>query len=395
MTGLIIILVVLLGISYFLSNRDIFNPALLTSALWLVGILLFLFLPNSLPSLQKQFIFSLELWSLGLVVSSWVTQSCVYSTKEWQCSATVRDLYFWISLLFIPSFLIFVYQAIVYGSSGSVAMDLRLAALGSNDRMGGEVYTPFYYVLWTVTYLLYLIDIDKYHWRRAVILGCLVLLFAIGTMSKALILSFGLMTIYVLYRKKYISTKANLIVAVCLVAVMFAIHGIRQSQQMDEEQIVTVVEQYILRGFCAFDTLRPESADHWGENVFRLYYAVTYKLGIATTEPIDPILPWVSKPVSTNTYTTLYPFFKDFGYMGIAVFSIFLGLLLGIAYKKAQTKNSFFIILYAYVLMMVIMQYAAEYFFTNMAGHIKFVILLGIPYIVGTNNLLRIKNVPR
>jgi oligosaccharide repeat unit polymerase len=81
--------------------------------------------------------------------------------------------------------------------------------------------------------------------------------------------------------------------------------------------------------------------------------------------------------------------------MGIAVFSIFLGLLMGIVYKKAQTKNSFFIVFYAYVLMMVIMQYAAEYFFTNMAGHIKFVILLGIPYIVGTHNLLRINNVPK
>lgn len=388
---LIIILVGLVVLSYILSHRDIFNPALLTALLWLAGLLMFLLLPNSLPPLQKQFLLSLMLWSIGLVVGTWVTQSFSYRVHQWECSLTIRDLYFWLSILCVPLLLHFVYQAITLGSSGNIAMDLRLATLGDNKRIDGDVYTPLYYVLWVVTYLLYLVNIGKdakVANKRAVIMGILVLGFSVATMSKALILTFGLMTLYILYRKQYISTRTILITGACLITVMLAIHGIRQSQTMDQEQVVSIFEQYILRGFCAYDTLKPESSAHWGENVFRLYYAVTYKLGLSNIEPINPLLPWVSKPAPTNTYSTLYPFFKDFGYVGIGVFSVLLGLMLGFVYKKAKGDNSFFIILYAYVLIMVVMQYAAEYFFTNLAGHIKFAILLAIPYIVGTNKLL-------
>jgi oligosaccharide repeat unit polymerase len=332
------------------------------------------------------------IWSIGLVVGIWLTQSCSYKEHKWECSSTIKDLYFWISILCIPFFIYFVYQAITYGTSGNIAMDLRMATLGSNSHVGGDLYTPLYYVLWVVTYLLYLNDINRDHWRRAVILGFLVLLFSIATMSKALILTFGLMTLYILFRKKIISTRAILITGACLLVVMLAIHAIRQSQTMDEEQVVSIFEQYILRGFCAYDTLTPKSSEHWGENVFRLYYAVSYKLGFSDIEPINPLLPWVSKPAPTNTYSTLYPFFKDFGYAGVGIFAVLLGLMLGIVYKKAKSNNSFFIILYAYILIMVVMQYAAEYFFTNLAGHIKFVIILAIPYIVGTQKLLYVKS---
>lgn len=388
---LIVILVVLLVLSYLLSHHDLFNPALLTSALWLAGVAMFQLLPNSLPPLHKQFLLSLILWSIGLVLGALVTQSCNYRKHKWQCSGTIKDLYFWLSILCIPLLINFVYQAITYGTSGNIAMDLRMATLGSNSHMDGDVYTPLYYVLWVVTYLLYLIDVDRYHWRRATIMGSLVLLFSIATMSKALILTFGLMTLYILFRKKFISTRVIVITGACLLVVMLVIHAIRQSQTMDEEQVVSIFEQYILRGFCAYDTLTPRSSENWGENVFRLYYAVSYKLGLSNIEPINPLLPWVSKPAPTNTYSTLYPFFKDFGYAGVGGFSVLLGLMLGVVYKKAQTDNSFFIILYAYVLIMVIMQYAAEYFFTNLAGHIKFVAILAVPYIVGTNKLL-VKN---
>lgn len=387
MEGLLVILAVLLVGSYLLSPRDVFAPAFLTSIVWFGGILLYYIMPEGLPVLKDQFLGCLLIWSVTFVGSCLLMQSFRFAPCEWQCSTTVRDVYFWISICCVPSLLLFAYTAIRTGTSGSLAMDLRLAALGKGS-VDGNVYTPFYYVIWVVTYMLYLVEFDKKHWRRTALMGGLVLLFGIITMAKALILSLGILTLFVLYRRGIITTKFIAIALGALLAFMLILHGIRQSTTMDEEAVGNAFEQYILRGFAAFDTLKPCSAAHWGENVFRLFYAVPYKLGFSQTPPIDPILPFILKPVCTNTYTTMYPFFVDFGKAGVGWFAAILGLLTGWVYKKSFSKSTFWSILYAYVVYMIIMQYAADSFFTNLAGHIKFVIVLAIPYVVGSSKLL-------
>ena len=98
-------------------------------------------------------------------------------------------------------------------------------------------------------------------------------------------------------------------------------------------------------------------------------------------EPISPILPWVYKPVITNTYTVLYPFFLDFGFTGIVVFALLLGAGIGWIYAHHRKGEEIFTLLYAYFCVLLVTQYNGEAFFTNLAGHIKFVLLLLIPYI--------------
>ena len=164
---------------------------------------------------------------------------------------------------------------------------------------------------------------------------------------------------------------------------MMMLHGLRQNHQVNEQYTSHVVEQYVLRNFPAFETLSPSSAKHTGEHVFRLYYAVTYRLGISDVEPIDPILPWVNKPIHTNTYTVLYPFFLDFGYIGVAVAALLIGLLIGWVFKCHQQGSRFYTLLYAYFFVMLITQYNGETLMTNLAGNIKFVIIMAIPFLIG------------
>lgn len=388
MAGLLVILCVLLAVSYICSKQDIFSPGVLTAGIWLFCLSLFVVLPNHLPALQQQFLLCAGMWSGCFVLSSLSMQSLSYPNKKMQCSGTVRELYFWISIACIPALLMFVYRAIAYGTTDSMAMNLRMATLGENTKVGDATYTPLYYTLWLATYLLYLTDAGKKQWKRTVILGCLTLLFGIATMSKAMILTVGIITLFILYKRGFISTGHILIGGAVVLAMMLVLQGIRQSMSMDKEQVENVFEQYILRGFCAFDTLRPCSSSHFGENVFRIFYAVPYKLGWSSIEPIDPILPWVYEPVATNTYTVMYPFFLDFGYAGVGVFAVVLGAGAGWLYTKSEQGNPFYTILYAYFCVMLIMQYVQDNFFTNLAGHIKFILIVSLPYIVGTNHLL-------
>lgn len=380
MTWVIAIMLFLLGLSYFTSGKNIFSPGVLTTAVFSFCLLSFALLPHPLPDLHRQCLLGIGLWGSCFTLSALFMQSFHYTPVQATCSVAVRDVYFWISLLCIPLLMRFAHLAITTGTSGSIAYNLRDAAI--NGLNGSKKpYSPFYYGLWVATYLLYLKDISKDKWFRAVVAGLLVLAFGIVTMSKTLILNFGIMTLFVLFWRKKISTKHILIGLAVLIVFLVFIQVIRYSLTVDEENMSSMFELYILRNFNAFDTLKPCSAEHFGEHVFRLYYAVTYKLGLSSVEPISPILPWVYTPVITNTYTVLYPFFLDFGYTGIGIFAILLGSGMGWIYARHREGSEVFTLLYAYFCVLLVTQYNGEAFFTNLAGHIKFLILLLIPYI--------------
>lgn len=365
-----------------LSRRDILSPAVLVSFVWLFALLCYVLLPHSLSPMGRQSLVGVGLWAAGLVVGALFMQSFRYSAHSMQADKRIREIYFWISLACVPLLARFVIQALGANLDASPAMRLRWAALGSG-QIDGAAYSPFYYVLWLATYLLYLYDADRKHWIRACLMGVLVISFGIATMSKLLILNVGVMTLVVLYHKEVIRFRHLVTGAGVLAVILLVFHAIRQAKSLDGEYTAFVVEQYVLRNFAAFDTVQPCSSSHWGENVFRIFYAVTYKLGIGTVEPIDTLLPWISKPVNTNTYTCLYPFFKDFGYWGIALFAPFLGAMIGWVYKRRQQGDEFFTMLYAYFSTMLIIEFDAEIFFTNLAGNVKFVLLLLIPFLFG------------
>ena len=111
------------------------------------------------------------------------------------------------------------------------------------------------------------------------------------------------------------------------------------------------------------------------------------ELGFTDKEPVDTLLKFVYVGVGTNTYTVLYPFYKDFGIAGISFFAILLGLILGYIYNKAEHGDVLFIVIYAFFLTEVIMQYGAEMFFTNLSLNLKRVIIALIPFLISKYEL--------
>lgn len=377
MTIVFLICIFCLGLSYLFSHRNVMSPGVITSAIWLVCFSLFYLVPTSLHPSQRVLL-GIGSWVVLFTVGTLLSQSFRYPSREMKYNYAVRDAYFWLCLLTVPFLLYFVYSAVRHGSGGSMAIRLRNSAI---EGIHGEgAYTPFYYILWQITYLLYLVDLNRKTWRRALIMGGLVLLFAVCTMSKTLMLNFAVMTMFVLYDKRYICTPHIAIGFVVLLVAMLGLHAIRQSQELNEQQANRVLNQYVLRGIIALEQIKPESSAHWGENTFRLFYAVRYKLGLSDIAPVDPILPWVYKPVCTNTYTVLYPFYKDFGPLGIMIAAPLAGLLFGFLFRKYEEGHTFWVVVYAYLCVLLVTQYNGEAFLTNLAGHIKMLITLFIPF---------------
>ena len=380
LTALIFILFLYLIVSLRISNNNLFSPGFITSAIWLVCLLSFVFLRHQLPSLTIQFLGGLFLWTTTFFVFSSIVQQTSIHKETYHVlpSRLFRDAYFVISLCTFPLLFVFVHNVMTIETEGSLASNLRLAALGQTKSFT-EPFAPFYILIWKASYLLELMFYSKKNKYRVFILGGLLISYAAVTMSKAIFMDMFVMTVCLLYLQKKIKLKQIIIGGLCLLFFLMSFQMLREVKGSSTKNDFLVL--YLLSSMSAFDTLQPMSSLNWGENVFRVVYAIMEPLKISDIEPIKPLLPWITKPIQTNTYTCMYPFFKDFGYWGIALFGSFMGFIFGWLFKKVQSGNIFYIMVFAYFASALVLQYVSELFFTQLAGYVKFVFVLAVPFL--------------
>lgn len=386
--------VTLLILSFVCSKRDILSPAVITSAVWVICLAAFWVLHHNLPPLSSQFLGSLSLWVTLLCFSSLLMQSMRFRQSSYQKepSQFVRNIFFWVSVFTYPLLIIFAINALANGEPGDGwSMALRKAAIGSGKGSNG-VYGGLHILLWQVAYIIELLYFSKKNWWKVLILAFFYLSVGVFTMSRVVFLDFFIKTVCILYFRKKIKMQHILIGVGLLLVVFVVIQQLRYNVEMDSEDKVDFVVLYFVANMTAFDTLEPASSAHWGENVFRFFYSVSYKLGLSDIEPVNAILAFIKKPVGTNTYTVMYPFFKDFGYWGVGIFAVLLGAFYGWVFKKAQQGNKLFILLYTAIISTIIMQYVAEQFLTNLTTYIKQALLIVLPFIASKFDLFTVKN---
>ena len=372
----LILCICLILISLASSNEDLFSPSVITSFIWTLSLSLYLILPHKLPELSFLFYITLSIWISGMCLSSLSIQSCKFSTSTLNNSGKImRNVYLIISIITLPSLITFAQDAIAAGVTGNWAKDLRLAALGKTGN--NEIYGGIQVLIWQISYLLELMCFNKKNWYRTIIVALIYLVFCFISMSKWNFLNFFIMTIVVLYFKKTIKMKHIMIGIGTFLLLSIGIQTLRHNT-CDSDNFLVL---YLVGNMSSFDTLEPGSSAHFGENTFRMGYAIAEKMGYSSIEPISPILPWIEKPIMTNTYTGMYPFFLDFGIAGVAIFSLLIGSIYGWLYKKAKMGTTFYILLYAYFVTVIVTQYVGDMFYTNMTKHLKFGFLLALPFI--------------
>ena len=379
---LIALCILLFAMGYLFSNRNVFSPVTITAAIWIVCLSLFLLLHHDLPPLSGRFLGSLALWVSTLSIGSFCVQSFrINHTSNRDANLHVRNIFLLISTICYPFLFIWAKQALAVGDTGNWALDLRMAAIGQS-ALGDDTYGGLNIILWNITYTVELIYFTKKTWWRTALPALYVLSFGFLTMSKTIFLSFILMTLCILFFNKKIHIRHIIVGIIVLLASMVALQSIRHRNSVDtDDKKEDFLVLYALSSMSAFNTLKPGSAEHWGENVFGIYYAVTYKLGLSDFEPIDPILKFIYKPIATNTYTGMYPFYKDFGKAGVSIFGIVLGIFYGFLFRKAQKGSKYYLVIYAYVSNMILMQYTGDVVFTGLASLVKYMIIASLLFI--------------
>ena len=159
------------------------------------------------------------------------------------------------------------------------------------------------------------------------------------------------------------------------------------------DKLDRLIVLYMGSGMPSFDNhVNTNSSEHWGENTFCLFYAINNKLGLSDIEPVRPNHDFNVSVINnakydTNIYTVIYPFYKDFGYVGIVIFAIITGLLFGYIFKMAQQGDMFGLCLYALFAICLIMEFMDDIFYTTLSQYIQYFLIGIIPFFISKYHL--------
>ena len=282
--------------------------------------------------------------------------------------------------------MIFSVLLVVARSGGNPFSALRDANVSEDN---GIRTTGFFVIFWMVSYIMELQVVSKENLGRVILLFFINLFYAFISMGKMNFMILFLASAIILTRHKILKIWHLVIGGVLLMFLFVGIQTIRGSYTTPKK----FAALYLTSSLGNLNTnLKPESAEHWGENTFRLFYAFKSAIDGGRTKPIDPVLEFERVEVGefvfgSNTYTTLYPFYKDFGKTGIMVFAIILGLMFGYLFKTSEDNSDFALVLYAILAGTIVMQFIGDTFFTVLSQNIQYLVAALLPFIISKYNL--------
>ena len=387
MTKLLIICTILLVFSLLFARRRWYAPSVLASGVWLVSLVAYSWIDHGLHPLTNETCSMITYWLALFCIPCWCVQSVYIKPlfKDIRTSVTARDIYYYLTLFTLP-LMVFSVLLVVARSGGNPFSALRDANVAEDN---GIRTTGFFVIFWMVSYIMELQVMSKKNLGRVVLLFLVNLFYAFISMGKMNFMILFLASAIILTRRKILKLWHLAIGGVVMIFLFVGIQTIRGSYTTPKK----FAALYLTSSLGNLNTnLKPESAEHWGENTFRLFYAFKSALDGGHTKPVDPILEFKRVEVGefvfgSNTYTALYPFYKDFGKTGVMVFAVILGLLFGYLFKTSEDNSDFALVLYAILAGSIVMQFIGDTFFTVLSQNIQYLVAALLPFIISKYNL--------
>ena len=387
MTKLLIICTILLVFSLLFARRRWYAPSVLASGVWLVSLMAYSWIDHGLHPLTNETCSIITYWLALFCIPCWCVQSVYIKPmfKDIRTSVTARDIYYYLTLFTLP-LMVFSVLLVVARSGGNPFSALRDANVAEDN---GIRTTGFFVIFWMVSYIMELQVVSKKNLGRVVLLFLVNLFYAFISMGKMNFMILFLASAIILTRQKILKLWHLAIGGIVMIFLFVGIQTIRGSFTTPKK----FAALYLTSSLGNLNTnLKPESAEHWGENTFRLFYAFKSALDGGHTKPVDPILEFKRVEVGefvfgSNTYTALYPFYKDFGKTGVMVFAVILGLLFGYLFKTSEDNSDFALVLYAILAGSIVMQFIGDTFFTVLSQNIQYLVAALLPFIISKYNL--------
>lgn len=384
---LMVICGLLLCMSMLLARRRWYAPTNLMLLVWLLSLVGYAWIDKGSHPLHTSTIWAVSLWLISFSISAWLMQAIYVKPvfKDITSSVPARDIYYYFTLLTIPIMAIWV-SVIIARDGGNPFAALRDANVA---EVRGIRTAAFFVLFWMVSYIMELQVVSRANIRRVLVLFFANFFYAFVSMGKMNFMILFLSTVIILTQRKLIKMW-HLVIAFCVLLVFFVgIQKIRGSYTNPRH----FTALYLTTSLANLDqNVVPCSSKQPAENSCRLYYAIRSSLDGGKTEVVDPILnfKWVrigDLKYYSNTYTTIYPFYKDFGMIGVVVFAVILGLLFGYLFKTAEDGSQFSLLLYAILAGTVVMQFIGDTFFMVLSQNLQYLLAALLPYIISKHNL--------
>lgn len=372
------ILFVLLLLCYW-TSRSIVHPGVVTAGIWFVILLIYHFAHFGLYSLSDNFYKAVLLWTCPFCLISVITQhtpSIVSPFVSGDANPTMLKIFKpFIIIALVLATLAIIYRGMLYDSS-NIFHGIRQASIDS--LMGNEDAIPF--PSWLKPFLelantaplpicIYLVVFKRdWNWYSKVLL-ILLITFSILRSNKSILATVGLAFACALILEKHFSRKNIIIFAVVMTALMIGMNflrgfGVRESE-FDVEKLAAM---YMLAPLTAFDNVIGNYSfieDFHGEYTFRAFIKIMQLFDPSIVGNSDPfnLNNWTTTPIPVNVYTVFFPFYEDFGMVGIFVFGLILGYLSSILYKHAAQGYLVSKLIYACMFYTLVFQFFSDNFF--------------------------------
>lgn len=380
---LIILILMMAAFAYF-KIGDLFSPWMITAGVWAVILFLFQFEQDLLDPLSDQFFYSLWLWVPILTVSAIITyyvlpkvaDEATASVSEISFNPTIFIVLFCLSVVFTPVYLYQILKIVTMFDTTDLLYNIRIYAVYGNQDFGVLKY------LQILNQALYIVAIWRYPktplWQIITLVICNILC-TLAIMEKGILFNVVFVTLFVLYEKRKIKIRTIAFTGIAIIMTFFILNSMRDIQSDDTSESMTFLDFfaiYILSPAVAFGKVTEHLSTQFGSRSFEFFYAVFSKLGLGHFEVEQKLQEFVWVPLPTNVYTVFQPFYQDFQYKGIAFFALVYGLISGYLYRLFRNGSTLGRCLYAYLSVLLILQFYQENLILSTSLFIQLVFFL-------------------
>lgn len=394
----IIALILLAGLSKYITKSYLFPPGLY--AIFWAGLLCLLVLSGD--TFYEISIGTLAIYLLGAVmfcVGGLLTlgfskekiilkQSMAADRQKFVCRMIDSGLL--ILLIALPFYIAYLQQ--ISDASGIDNFWIGLRAQTSTGEKVEEASTIFTYLPAWGTFLAFAAlhanrQVTERRWRTIMVI-VLVIVYQFLTMSRTGLIEtvVGLLAIDWIMTGKF-NIKVWLILGLIFI-IGFSVPAILLDKggNVDagiRENIFSIVEMsrlYLLGGLVAFDSVVNNIQFTQSEFLtLRFFISVAKALGADVNVP-NLVQEYSMTPLPTNVYTIYFPYYVDFGLVGVISAMFILGVILTYIYRSAVQGNSQAILLYGVTISSLVLSVANETFLTALSFWIQATVFTCILY---------------
>lgn len=347
------------------------SPLVINASIWLMVFIIGIIFQERFYPLQEKALIAWMLWFM-------VTSSIFFflSPSRVKCElkeAGIRQIPIDYTLPLLLLIIWLSYRIWIVGSAGPEDFFLNLR--WSNFNLEGFVSYGLVRRFYPLIFALFLFEHlyarrENLHLR--VLLWIWMLLYGLSTMGKFQILTTLLSWTIIQRIKNEMNAKKFFLLASILFALGMSIQFVR-GDLTHESTLGNLFALYIYSPIVAFGYMDIDSSMPFGAYVFRFFYALGNILEIAP-QPAEIILPWVEIPMLTNVYTIFFPFYHDFGMLGVFLQATIYGLFFSFLFIQAIKKRGLWLILYSGYSIVLVGQFIGDFLIMMLSVNLQFLI---------------------